>query len=211
LSNICGLPVSNLYPENHVCNFQSIRNGEWHKEVLELFKAGKTPQQISEKIEKNLKSVQSVIYTQNHLSMGIGTGNSMCRKCGAIISSAHHEKKFHECGVPKEERYKPIINASIPCYFIKLDCCSGKCKKRVSISGRSIAQELHIKYSHNFRYSNSIIAQLNDPKRFIVCCSHHAEIIKTLREHHKRLKFNDIIELINNSHDQPIRIIKHKR
>lgn len=192
----CGLQVLNTAQENHVCNFNSTRNaGNWHKVARELLLSGKTVEEVSNQLGQKIKAVQAVLYDKkNNLPRGVGSGYTKCKNCGATISSLHG-KKTHVCGIPEDEKHVAKIDDSILCYLSYLGDCGGKYKKRLAISGKSIAEELKIKYFNHKRYPDSILSQLNDPRRFIVCCARHAEKIKILRAHHK-WNFDKIIEII---------------
>lgn len=191
----CGLFVSIFNPEKHVCTLESITRRNLYDKTCQLYRSGKTISEISTELHYKERTTKWIL-VKNGLIEKIGTGNTRCKKCGAIVSSAHG-KDFHVCGSHEhEKKRRPYIDDKIPCFLHDLGSCGGMFKMRVSISGKSIAQELKIPfYSNAYIYSEDIISQLNDPTRFVICCASHANQIRALRIKH-RMKFDRIIEMI---------------
>ena len=198
----CGLRVSNLYPEKHVCTFESTKDKEWKKIAVEMFKSVKSVEEIAIELRKKKATVEHMLKQEGLLQL-TGFGRTVCKKCGAIIPvrwtihRGHNSKKspLHTCG--KDDMIsKPTIDQNEPCYLSELGNCGGKCKKRIALSGKTISQELGIKYSNGNRYNQETISKLNDHSRFIVLCSRHAEKIKTIRMKHEDLSVDETIERI---------------
>jgi hypothetical protein len=195
----CGLPVSKLNGDKkHFCTFEPFRKRAPLDEICIMYRSGKNIFEIASTFKINERTVKYML-VKNGLIERIGTGNTRCKKCGAIMSSGHG-KDFHVCGSQEHEKKRhPVIDDKIPCFFHDLGSCGGKFKTRVVISGKHIAQELGISYYTNaYRYSEDIISQLNDQTRFVVCCIVHANIIRSIRGKNKSLSFQEIIEKIKN-------------
>ena len=98
----------------------------------------------------------------------------------------------------KAQIFKHDILYDEPCFFCEFGCCSGTRKIYITISGKTIEEELGI-VSESAQRAVKNIAKINMPalldrNRFIVCCSHHAAQILNLRRYHEEWDFDDVIE-----------------
>jgi len=99
-------------------------------------------------------------------------------------------------GKSKTHEYKHDILYDEPCFFCEFGCCSGTHKVYITVSGKSVCEELDfdVECRSVSLLNKEMLPALLDRDKFIVCCSHHGGQMMTLRRYHEEWTFDDVIE-----------------